>query len=146
MKLKEEYVFPKKTHRPYIAIRYRGKTATFLWNFSSENMLKSSVDLKIQIEWNELVWLARALNCCIKENEIIFSNIDMYNRALLYACIRKTVRSPKKARHLAHLIFELNSWEVFYWASAIRENWWKNKNVKQLYRAAKAFKLLFNID
>jgi len=135
-----------KTHRPYIAVRQKGKTATFMWTSSPESRLKSSVDLKIKIEWDEILWFAKILNCQTERNEIIFSNLDPYNRVLIYACVRKTIQSPRKASQLANLVLNLNSWEAFYWASSIREIWWEHKSVKKLYKAAKAFKILFNLE
>ncbi|OYT46228.1 hypothetical protein B6U84_00855 [Candidatus Bathyarchaeota archaeon ex4484_40] len=133
-------------HRPFIAVRYRGKTATFLWTSSPETLLRSSVDLKVRAEWDELLWLAETLNLPVKGNLIVFPSLDTYNRMLIYACVRKTLRSPKKARKLAYLILDLNSWEAFYWASCIRERWWRHRSVRRLYRIAKAFKTMFELE
>ena len=146
MTLRKECFLSKKTHKPYIAIRYGGKTATFLWTSSRESILKSSVDLRIRVGQDEFLWLAKVLGCRVNKNEIVFSNLDQYNRILIYAYVRKTIRSPGKANCLANLILDLNSWEAFYWASVIRENWWEHRSIKKLYRVAKSFKLLFNLE
>ncbi|RLI36046.1 hypothetical protein DRO55_04275 [Candidatus Bathyarchaeota archaeon] len=132
--------------KPYIAIRCRGGTATFLWASSPRDRLESSVDLKVKVDTEELMWLARTLNCRLDEDDIVFPSLDPYNRVLIYACVRKTIRSPRKARYLASLVLDLNSWEAFYWASTIREDWWLNRSVKRLYKVAKAFKILFNLE
>ena len=132
--------------RPFIAVRYRGRTATFLWTSSPETLLKSSVDLKARIDWDELLWFARTMNLPCKKNLIVFPNLDTYNRVLIYACVRNYLRSPRKARKLAYLVLDFNSWEAFYWASSIREEWWMNRSVRKLYRVAKAFKVMFNLD
>jgi len=132
--------------RPFIAVRYRGRTATFLWTSSPETLLKSSVDLKVRIDRDELLWFARTMNLPCKKNLIVFPNLDAYNRVLIYACVRSYLRSPRKARELAHLVLDFNSWEAFYWASSIREEWWMNRSVRKLYRVAKAFKVMFNLD
>jgi len=139
--MKEEFA-----KRPFIAVRYRGKTATFLWTSSPKTLLKSSVDLKVRIDWDELLWFARTLNLPCKKNLIVFPNLDTYNRVLIYACVRRYLKSPRKARKLAHLVLDFNSWEAFYWASSIREEWWINRSVRKLYRVAKAFKVMFNLD
>jgi len=139
--MKEEFA-----KRPFIAVRYRGKTATFLWTSSPKTLLKSSVDLKVRIDWDELLWFARTLNLPCKKNLIVFPNLDAYNRVLIYACVRRYLKSPRKARKLAHLVLDFNSWEAFYWASSIREEWWMNRSVRKLYRVAKAFKVMFNLD
>ena len=132
--------------RPFIAVKYRGKTATFLWTSSPETLLKSSVDLKVKIDWDELLWFAKTLNLPYKKNLIIFPSLDAYNRVLIYACVRSYLRSPKKARELAYLVLDFNSWEAFYWASSIREEWWMSRSLRKLYRVAKAFKVMFNLD
>jgi len=139
--MKEEFA-----KRPFIAVRYRGKTATFLWTSSPKTLLKSSVDLKVRIDWDELLWFARTLNLPCKKNLIVFPTLDAYNRVLIYACVRRYLKSPRKARKLAHLVLDFNSWEAFYWASSIREEWWMNRSVRKLYRVAKAFKVMFNLD
>jgi len=139
--MKEEFA-----KRPFIAVRYRGKTATFLWTSSPKTLLKSSVDLKVRIDWDELLWFARTLNLPCKKNLIVFPNLDAYNRVLIYACVRRYLKSPRKARKLAHLVLDFNSWEAFYWASSIREEWWMNRSVRKLYRVAKALKVMFNLD
>ncbi len=132
--------------RPFIAARYRGKTATFLWTSTPETLLKSSVDLKVRIEWDELLWFAKILNLPLKGNLIIFPDLDIYNRVLIYACVRKFIRSPKIAKKLAYLVLDFNSWEAFYWASCIRENWWRHRSLRKLHRTAKAFKVMFELE
>jgi len=132
--------------KPYIAVRCRGRTATFLWTSSPRDRLKSSVDLKVKVNPEELMWLARTLNCRLDKDDIVFPSLDPYNRVLIYACVRKTIRSPHKARCLADLVLDLNSWEALYWASTIREDWWLNRSVRKLYKVAKAFKILFNLE
>ena len=144
---KEKTVMKEKfAKRPFIAVRYRGKTATFLWTSSPKTLLKSSVDLKVRIDWDELLWFARTLSLPCKKNLIVFPNLDAYNRVLIYACVRRYLKSPRKARKLAHLVLDFNSWEAFYWASSIREEWWMNRSVRKLYRVAKAFKVMFKLD
>ena len=148
MTLAEEKAAEKEVYaqRPFIAVRYRGKTAIFLWTSSPETLLKSSVDLKVKIDWDELLWFAKTLNLPYKKNLIIFPSLDAYNRVLIYACVRSYLRSPKKARELAYLVLDFNSWEAFYWASSIREEWWISRSLRKLYRVAKAFKVMFNLD
>ena len=144
--LKEEYASPESVTKPYIAVKHTGEAVTFLWTSSSKSQLKSSVDLKLRVEWEELLWFAKKLNCNVDKKEILFSDLDPYNRVLIYACVRKTIQSLHKARRLAYLLLDLNSWEAFYWASAIREKWWENRSIKKLYRTAKAFKILFDLE
>ena len=127
-------------------IRLRGRMATFLWTSSAENPLESSIDLRIKTHPNELSSLANNLSCPIEDGEIISSSLDHYNRLLVYASIRPTIKSPEKAGSLTKLVLELNSWDAFYWASRFRELWWEYKSCRRLLRAAKAFRLFFGLN
>lgn len=122
------------------------ETAIFLWSSSINNPVESSIDLKIKARSEELIWLAKSLNSPIKKNEIPLSNLDSYNRLLIYACVRPTVKNIEKARMLATLILEINSWDAFYWASRFRELWWEYKSYRRLLKVARAFKLFFGLS
>lgn len=127
-------------------VKLRGKTATFIWSSTPDNLLRNSVDLKVKINPSELRWLAKNLNCPMRDNKILLPNLDLYNRLLIYACIRSTLRSPDKVRSLATCVLELNSWDALYWASKFRELWWNYRKLRSLTSVVKAFKLFFNID
>lgn len=127
-------------------VKLKGKTATFLWSSAVENPLESSIDLKIKTRPTELLSLANNLRCPIEDGKIRFSSLDLYNRLLIYASVRPTLKSIEKAATLAMLVLELNSWDAFYWASRFRELWWEHKNHRQLFKAAKAFRLFFGLS
>jgi len=127
-------------------VSFRGHVTTFLWSSTREQPLKSSVDLKVKMRPSEVLWLAESLGCLFERGKVFASNLDIYNRLLIYACVRPTVRSIDKARSLASLVPELNSWDALYWASRFRELWWKHEKYKRLLKAAKAFKLFFDLD
>lgn len=126
-------------------VKLKGKTATFLWSSAIENPLESSIDLKIKTRPTELLSLANNLRCPIEDGKIRFSSLDLYNRLLIYASVRPTLKSIEKAATLAMLVLELNSWDAFYWASRFRELWWEHKNRRPLFKAAKAFRLFFGL-
>lgn len=127
-------------------VKLNGETATFLWSSTVENPLQSSIDLKVKTRPTELLWLANNLRCSIENGKITFSSLDPYNRLLIYASIRPTVKSAEKAGNLAMLVLELNSWDAFYWASRFRELWWEHKNYRRLSKVAKAFQLFFGLN
>ncbi|MBS7631637.1 hypothetical protein KEJ47_08760, partial [Candidatus Bathyarchaeota archaeon] len=127
-------------------VRLNEQGATFLWSSTPHNPLESSVDLQIKVHLKELSLLAENLNCHLKNDEIVLSSLDPYNRLLLYACVRPTVKNTEKVRTLATLILDLNSWDAFYWASRFRELWWEHKNYRRLLKVAKAFKLFFGLS
>jgi hypothetical protein len=132
--------------KPQYLISFKREKATFIWSSSPENPIKSSIDLKIKTKPSEITWLAKTLGIPSQNGKLTPSNLDAYNRLLLYTCIRSTIKNPDKARNLAFLILEINSWDALYWASRIRELWWKSPNPRNLTKVAKAFKLFFGLE
>lgn len=135
----------QETKLSYI-VSFRGKVTIFAWSSVPEQTLKSSVDLKVKTRPPEILWLAENLGCLLGHRKVFASNLDIYNRLLIYACVRPTIKNAQKAANLAMLVLELNSYDAQYWASRFRELWWKHENYKLLLRAAKAFKLFFNLE
>lgn len=127
-------------------VRFRGDATTFIWSSTPENPLKSSVDLKVRVQPSDLLWLAENLGCPIEDGKILTSHLDLYNRMLVYACVRSTVKSIETARNLAMLILELNSWDALYWASRFRELWWEHRKYRYILKAVRAFKLFFGLS
>jgi hypothetical protein len=127
-------------------IRLKEKRATFLWSSIPEKPLKSSVDLKSETYPSEILFLAENLGCLIDGERLFAPNIDIYNRLLIYACVRKTIRNIEKARVLAMLVLDINDWDALYWASKFRELWWKHNRYRPLLKAIKAFKFFFDLD
>jgi len=127
-------------------ISFRGEMTTFLWTAAPGKPLKSSVDLKVKMQPSEVMWLAENLGCLLGSGKVFASSLDIYNRLLIYACVRPTLKNLEKATSLAMLVLELNSWDALYWASRFRELWWKHEKYKRLLKAAKAFKLFFDME
>ena len=127
-------------------IKLHKRNVLFIWSSTPENPLKNSIDLKAKINFSELLSFAEYLGCLIQENKIYLPNFDLYNRMIIYACVRSTLRSLEKVRKLRECVIELNSWDSLYWASKFREEWWSHSNFRGLTNAARAFKLFFNID
>lgn len=133
-------------HLAYL-IRIRGRTITFIWSSSPNKPLRSSIDLKIRnINPIELAWLAKRLNCIVSDDKIIIPDLNRYNRLLIYACVRMTIRNLEKTKKLAECVLEINSWDAHYWASKFREVWWNSWRIRNVFVIAKAFKLFFQID
>lgn len=140
-----EQLIEQETKLSYI-VSFRGKAAIFAWSSTPEQTLKSSVDLKTKTRPSEIFWLAENLGCTLGHKKIFASNLDIYNRLLIYACVRPAIKNVEKATNLATLVLELNSYDTQYWASRFRELWWKHGNYKLLLKAVKAFKLFFNLE
>ena len=121
-----------------------GKTLTFIWSSTPDNPLSGSVDLKIR-QIPELPMIAKNMGCQIQNGRIIIPDLDIYNRLLIYACVRMSLRSGRKIRDLAKLVFELSNLDAHYWASRFRELWWRHGKYRPLLNTAKAFKLFFGL-
>lgn len=127
-------------------IDIRGRIAKFIWSSTSGKPIKGSIDLKVRVEPTELLRLARKLNCTVNNGRIIAPTLDSYNRLLLYSAVRPTIRNGAKAGDLAFLTLTLNGYDVHYWASTIREMWWRHNRYSRLTRIVKAFKLFFDLS
>lgn len=121
-----------------------GKTLTFIWTSTPDNPLKGSVDLKTR-QIPELQWLAENMGCQIQNGRIIIPDLDIYNRLLIYACVRLSLRDRRKIRELRRLVFELSNLDAHYWASRFRELWWRHEKYRPLLNTIKAFKLFFGL-
>jgi hypothetical protein len=127
-------------------VSFRGETATFLWSPNPEGSLRSSVDLKVKKCVPEIKWLARNLGCSSDQERVLTSNFDSYNRLLIYACVRPTLKNAQKASDLAIIAMNITSWDALYWASRFREIWWRNENYRSLIKSTKAFRLFFGLE
>ncbi|MEM3710057.1 MAG: hypothetical protein QXL46_04025 [Nitrososphaerales archaeon] len=127
-------------------IKFHKSYTEFLWSSTPNNPIKGSVDLRVRFNPLELSWLASNLSCTIDNGSIIAPSLDIYNRLLIYASVRPTLRNNEKAKELALLVLDLNGWDAHYWASRFRELWWKYESYRCLLKVAKAFKLFFGLD
>jgi len=126
-------------------IKLAKNKATFIWSSTPQTPLESSIDLKTKINPNELLALAKEFHSPIDNGKILVQNLEQYNRLLIYACIRPSLKKAESIRELRERILDLTSWDAHYWASAFRELWWKNGKRSELHRLVKAFKLFFEI-
>ena len=127
-------------------IKLQGDYAEFIWTATPWNPLKGSDDLKTRVKAVELFYLTSILDCSKKDDLILPSNLETYNRLLIYASVRPTVRSGEKARDLMLLTLDLNSLDSHYWASRFRELWWRYGQYRPLVKTCKSFKLFFGLD
>ncbi len=132
--------------RPRYFIKIKGNTATFLWSSSPDTPLKSSVDLKVKRHLTEVLWLAKNMGCSVNKDIVVIHNLDVYNRLIIYAWVRSTLREPKAAKRLALLVMDINSWDALYWASRLRELYWNREGYSKRLKLAKAFKLFFGLE
>jgi len=126
-------------------IKLAKNRATFIWSSTPQKPLKSSIDLKTKINTDELLIIAKELSVPVEDNKIMVQNLELYNRLLIYACIRPSLRKAESICRLQEKIFDMTSWDAHYWASAFRELWWKHGKRAGLQNVVKAFRLFFEI-
>lgn len=132
--------------KPRYIVKLSAKTATFIWSSSPDAPLKSSVDLKVKSHLSEILWLAKNMGCRLEANTISVRNLDAYNRLIIYAWIRSTLKKPETAKKLASLVMDINSWDALYWASRLRELYWNREKYSKRLKLARAFKLFFDLE
>ncbi len=127
-------------------IKLAKNTATFIWGSTPQTPLKSSIDLKTRINPKELLSLANEFNIPVEKKKILVQNLEVYNRLLIYACVRPSLgKNIESIRKLEEQILGMTSWDAHYWASAFRELWWKHGKRAELQSIIKAFRLFFEI-
>lgn len=121
---------------------------------SSKNRSGEYLDVKTPVRsQEELLYLARVLNCDVSEEKkwISTDSDEAYNRLLVFAVVRMSLRLPEKIEKLRNLVlsedFAGDSW---WWASTFTEIYQEKAREKGvgsrcLYRPAKAFKLLYGL-
>uniref|UniRef100_A0A7C2P3G8 Uncharacterized protein n=1 Tax=candidate division WOR-3 bacterium TaxID=2052148 RepID=A0A7C2P3G8_UNCW3 len=127
-------------------IKLTRNKAIFIWSSTPQTPLKSSIDLKTKINPNELFLLAKEFKSPIDNDKILVQGLEQYNRLLIYACVRPSLKKIESISKLQAQIFDMTGWDAHYWASAFRELWWKKGKYAELRRLVKAFKLFFEIE
>ncbi len=141
----------KALDQEFLEVKYQVKLSKngviFIWGSTPKTPLKSSIDLKVRMDPEELLSIAKKFNISVEGNRILVHNLESYNRLLIYACTRPTLgRNVESVRKLKDLVFNITSWDAHYWASAFRELWWKHGKRASLQKTIKAFKIFFGID
>lgn len=128
-------------------VRLHSKSASFYWSLSSFSIHGAgNLDLKARVPPCELLRLAKGLGCEVNGSRIALTDIDPYNRLLVYAAVRPTLLNLAKAVELMQLVEGMSGWDAHYWASRFREIWWEHNCYRSLLKAVKAFKLFFGLE
>lgn len=70
---------------------------------------------------------------------------ELYERLIVYATVRQSLRDPAKVLDLKPIVKELGAYELHFWASVFVENYRRLKSRLALMRPAKAFKILYGL-
>jgi len=70
---------------------------------------------------------------------------DKYEKLMIYAVVRQSIRNPLVANRLKDIIKNLGGYEAHYWASIFKEIFTRTRKRIELFRPAKAFKTLYHL-
>lgn len=70
---------------------------------------------------------------------------DKYERLMIYAAVRQSIRSPLIANRLKDVAKDLGAYEAHYWASIFKEIFSRTQKRIELFRPARAFKTLYHL-
>ena len=127
-------------------ITFNGSKASFFWTSEPKKLVRALMDLQTKVSSRELLWLAENMSCIIRGKRIYAPSLDSYNRLIVYACVRPSLKDMEKAKHLAFQVLGMNSFDAHYWASKFREIWWNYERYRSLAKSVRAFKLFFNME
>jgi hypothetical protein len=115
----------------------------------------SSIDIKVPVSNPpEILAIARMLGCKVTSSMswVRINTEDTYFRLIVYAVARMSIKRPAKVDKLKNLVVsEGFSTDAWWWANTFM-NKYKNEGVikgigaRCLYKPAKAFKLVYNLD
>lgn len=114
----------------------------------------SNIDVRVTLpNPTEVIAIARMLGCKVSREKkwISTDNENAYFRLIVYAVVRRALRTPAKVELLKRLVldegFDTDAW---WWANTFinkyrSEGVRKGIGIRCLYRHAKAFKLVYNL-
>jgi len=73
------------------------------------------------------------------------SEEDKYEKLMIYAVVRQSMRNPLRANRLKDIVKDLGAYEAHFWASIFKEIFSRTTSRLELYRSARAFKTLYHL-
>lgn len=70
---------------------------------------------------------------------------DKYEKLMIYAVVRQSIRNPLKANRLKDAVKDLGAYEAHYWASIFKEIYGRTQKRIELFRPSRAFKTLYHL-
>jgi hypothetical protein len=70
---------------------------------------------------------------------------DKYEKLMIYAVVRQSIRSPIIANRLKDAVKDLGAYEAHYWASIFKEIFSRTQKRIELFRPSRAFKTLYHL-
>ena len=82
----------------------------------------------------------------LNEDKLKIFSEEIYEKLLIYATVRQTIRRVDKAIDLRVIVKNLGLYETHFWASIFTDIFRRTSNRKFLYRPSKAFRILYSLD
>jgi hypothetical protein len=108
-----------------------------------------NLDLVVKTDIEELIRVAKTLGGKIhgeKDKWIEVEGLDLYNRLMIYAVVRRILFDPNRIVELQRIVKDLSGYEAHYWGSTFRKIFWETNQRRTLLRPAKAFKLVYDLS
>jgi hypothetical protein len=139
-------------------IRYYAYFRSYVLTEKEEDLEKektSSIDIKVPVSNpSEILAIAKMLGCEVTNSMswVRIGTEDAYFRLIVYAVARMSIKKPAKVDELKSLVVsEGFSTDAWWWANTFI-NRYKNEGAikgigaRCLYKPARAFKLVYNLD
>jgi len=82
----------------------------------------------------------------ISDSRYITEDREAYLKLMVYAVVRQSIRSEVKAHMLIETVKKLPYTELRYWANIFSKYYKEYGNIRALYRPARAFREVYDID
>ena len=127
--------------------KVKGKTITLAYFHSLPNSKNFDVIARFnKAEFTTVLNMLTPKKASCSDKDVVKIHSDeIYEKLLVYAVVRQTIRNPEKAIDLRGIIKELGLYETHFWASIFAETYRMTLNRRALYRPAKAFKILYGL-
>lgn len=125
-------------------VRKNPSTVEFIHTSKFNSITEGAKDLEAEVNWKELCFISKRLGCQISTEKIYAKNQSDYDRLLIFAAVRPTLKHQTVVPDLSDIVLKLNGYDLNYWALQFKKAFWYEDN-SQVARVAKAFNVLFGL-
>ena len=127
-----------------MVMRKNSSTVEFIHTSRFNSITEGAKDLEAKISWKELGFIGKRLGCKVSNDKVYAKNQSDYDRLLIFAAVRPTLKHHIKASDLSEVVLKLNGYDLNYWALQFKKAFWYEER-SQIARVAKSFSILFGL-
>jgi hypothetical protein len=127
-----------------MVMRKNSSTVEFIHTSKFNSISDGAKDLEAEVDWEELCSIAKRLGCFISDEKVRTKSQSEYDRLLIFAAVRPTLKSKDTISELSEVVLKLNGYDLNYWALQFKKAFWYEDHFK-VARVAKAFNVLFGL-